>query len=339
MDLMKKLLVIFGLLIASLVSQGDEVEKNEFALSIDRKERTVQRDIRNDEFPRWWIKRGEDLYEMTFQLSPNFLEEFEAEKKRGEKIETLQDYLRNYGVEFTEKSSLNFDDETLQLKVIADSVNLDLLEALFDTGGALTGWIPKDISARVEIYELPQRQIDVLLESADLEGEHTPERNAVRQFVLNGGGKIVVSQQLRARPGAMGKTSDAIDVSFPLEAYLDKEAVEKEVILDTREVGTILRIEPNIGETHTIELRLELEHHTAPPELRPVTERTKAPAFHAKKIQTSVILESGNYLLVGTWRPTGKPEYEERELGHVVFLTASIQNVGGFGLKQPMEAE
>lgn len=68
--------------------------------------------------------------------------------------------------------------------------------------------------------------------------------------------------------------------------------------------------------------------------MKALTNRTEAPRFHSKEIKTQVSLIKGDYLLIGTWKPTGKPEYLEKDLTHVVFVTANVQSTGGYGLKE-----
>ncbi|MCF6314607.1 MAG: hypothetical protein L3J39_19320 [Verrucomicrobiales bacterium] len=103
-------------------------------------------------------------------------------------------------------------------------------------------------------------------------------------------------------------------------------------------MGTVFEVDPVLAvDTWTMGLAINLEYHTAPPVLKPVVERKEEVQFHRKKITTKVTLYSGNYLLIGSWRPTGKAVYQEKDLMHVIFLTANVMPFGGFGLKEVVE--
>ena len=99
--------------------------------------------------------------------------------------------------------------------------------------------------------------------------------------------------------------------------------------LESRDYGTMLEMEPNVDSDGLhISLNIALEHHTAEPELTTVAGYTDLPKFHAKSVQTNLHLTDGDYLLLATWKPTGKPEYSERDVTQVVFVNASIQRAG-----------
>jgi type II secretory pathway component GspD/PulD (secretin) len=98
---------------------------------------------------------------------------------------------------------------------------------------------------------------------------------------------------------------------------------------DTRAYGTILEAEPSVGaDGFTISLNIALEHHTAEPQLDTIADGIVSPRFHAKTIQTNCVLLDGGYLILGTWKPTGKDEYAEGDVRHIVFVTANLQTLG-----------
>ena len=198
------------------------------------------------------------------------------------------------------------------------------------------------IPVRVEIYELPSKLALELVESCDDQGDHTPERNAVRKLVAEGGAKLVAMPSLLGRSGQRSKIIAAYEIPFLEQVEKKPEEGEKkatqETVIDTRPVGTILEIDPVLGaDNWTIDLSFNLEHHTGPPEFIPVGKEIEIPVFHSKEITTQLTLLKGSYLLVGTWKPTGKPEYEKEDLTQVIFLTANVQYSNGYGLIQPVE--
>lgn len=58
-----------------------------------------------------------------------------------------------------------------------------------------------------------------------------------------------------------------------------------------------------------------------------------------KEITTQITFANGSYILAGTWKPSSNPEYEEKDLMHVVFLTVNIQYTRDFGVLQPVEGD
>lgn len=198
------------------------------------------------------------------------------------------------------------------------------------------------IPVRVEIYELPSHLALELLESCAGQSDHTPERNAVRKLVAEGGAKLVAIPSVISRSGQRSKITGTYEVPFLEQAENEsKEGEEKprrEPVIGIRPVGTILEVDPVLGaDNWTIDLSLNLEHHTAPPEFFPVAKEVEIPIFHSKEITTQISLLKGSYVLVGTWKPTGKAEYEEKDLTHLVFLTANVQYLNDYGLLQPVE--
>ncbi len=51
------------------------------------------------------------------------------------------------------------------------------------------------------------------------------------------------------------------------------------------------------------------------------------PEFHCKRITTNVIMRANTTTLIGPWRPTGKPEFEDSGLMQVAFLRIARQRV------------
>lgn len=56
-----------------------------------------------------------------------------------------------------------------------------------------------------------------------------------------------------------------------------------------------------------------------------------------KSITTDVALENGDCVLLGNWKPSGKSDLETSELTHLVFATANVQTLGGYGQKAAKE--
>lgn len=96
--------------------------------------------------------------------------------------------------------------------------------------------------------------------------------------------------------------------------------------------GTSLEVDTAvIGDNSTIEINFQLMHDTGITRESDHTRGLIGELANSKSITTQISIQDGNYLLIGNWKPTGDPRYEKNDLGHVVFVTASIQRFGGYG--------
>ena len=101
---------------------------------------------------------------------------------------------------------------------------------------------------------------------------------------------------------------------------------ESEVVIPF--VGTSLEIDPVLGaDGFTIDLNIELEHHSEPATTRHSPEKSKR--VFENSIVSQVTLHDGNYILIGNWTPDGTRLSSDME--HVVFITGSVQTLGNYG--------
>lgn len=126
---------------------------------------------------------------------------------------------------------------------------------------------------------------------------------------------------------------------YPTEIKWDaKEETVLPASFETRNVGTTLEVDPVLGaDQSTVDLSFSLEHHTAPPIMRPVTVTSpntgrvvvvEMPEMHTKQITTQLTMGINSSKCIGAWRPTGKPEYEKENVMQIVFLRVDLQTTG-----------
>ncbi|MFK5924928.1 MAG: hypothetical protein QM496_22335 [Verrucomicrobiota bacterium] len=316
-------------------------------LKIERKQRLVSYLQGGDEILKRWIKVGDDLYKARFIVPDTFLNDYSnenglpvdpfADEQRKPSKRTAIKVLQEAGVVFGKGSSANYDIMNSVLTVVQTREQLELCEAYV---APICCRYEQQIAIRTEIYELPMPLALELVESCEGESDHSAERNAVRQLMKDGGAKLVALTSVISRSGQRSKIIDGNEVPFlenvPSKDNDNSETNDKNFTIGSRPVGTLLEVDPVLGaDNWTIDLSLQLEHHTASPEFIPIRDGIKIPQFHSKEITTQVTLLKGNYLLVGTWKPTGKPEYEREDLMHVVFLTANVQGLRDYGVLLP----
>ena len=239
---------------------------------------------------------------------------------------SVREMLEQVGIPFPAGASVLYDAQHSKLIAVNTRANLELIAiytAVLDGPGSGAN----KIAIRTEIYEVTTLQALQLLESAAAEGNHAPERNAALGAVREGTARLVATHSLVTTAGQRAKLQDVAEQMVPAaEKPGSKPGEEPPPLLEAREYGTILEVEPNVdADGLHISLNIALEHHTAAPELTSVAGHPDLPKFHVKSVQTNLSLTDAGYLLFATWKPTGKPEYAEGDVTQVVFVNAAIQ--------------
>ena len=277
--------------------------------------------------PAGWVKVSDDLYRAHFRVPGDFLSSGVPDPAEdpfgggGESLNdgdlmTAQEILEEVGVPFGEGAYAHYSGELRTLTVVNTLDALSLILVYLDVLGPC---YEPQVSIRTEIYEVSSASARQLVESAELEIDHSPEREAVLKAVRDGKAELVAIHSLSTILGMRAKIEDVT------ECQLEGASKEKS---SSRSYGTILEVEPVNGWNGIgLQLDLVLEHHTAEPEIRTLPGGMNVQRFHAKKIKTTVDIGVYGCVLLGAWKPTGKPEYAETDVRHVVFVTASRQVV------------
>ena len=299
------------------------------SLDFDRRTKTVPFRPLFDDLPLGWVELSEDLYRCTFRL-PAHIFERSNDDPFGDRVRTPQEMLEAVGIPFEGDAKAAYDKETLTLTVDQTRKRMEMVRAFIGTDD----WnaLIQRGSVRVEVYEVSVEDGLQALESAQSEGEHTPERDAVIAAMQGGKAKLVTSPSAILRSGSQGKVIDGSASQYPVEIELLPESDEVgRVLMEERVVGTTLTASIQIGPYgRIIDLDIALEHHTAPPSVRTTVAGHDVVEFHSKSILTNVQLESGNWMLIGNWRPSE----DDGKLLHLVFVTANVIPVGDYGQKQ-----
>ena len=123
-----------------------------------------------------------------------------------------------------------------------------------------------------------------LLESAAAEGNHAAERDAALGAVREGTARLVATHSLVTTAGQRAKLQDVAEQMVPAaEKPGSKPGGEPPPLVEAREYGTILEVEPNVdADGLHISLNIALEHRTARPELTSIAGHPDLPKFHIK---------------------------------------------------------
>ncbi len=249
-----------------------------------------------------------------------------------------KDFFEAYGVEFPEGSFARFDADSRRLEIRQTRPGFELVEAVFES---IENSAERKLNIRVEIFEMPAKAALKVQQLTGPLNDHTPIYRHVIDMVDREQARLVNSVGTLARSGNRMGVKDASELIYATEVEWDgDEGVVIPRSFETREVGTLLEVDPLLGaDGYTIDLNFQLEHHTAPPIMREVTVTSPAtgkavvvemPEFHAKQIVSQIAMEADSMKCVGAWRPTGKPEFEEADLMQVVFLRIDEEEVKWF---------
>jgi len=249
-----------------------------------------------------------------------------------EPVKNVQQFIaEELGIQFPEGTWMRYDPRTGRLEIQHLPGVIEAIEAYFEALNPAE----KSVSIRAEIYQLPAKVALRLQQFCGPLDDHSAAVKSLATMVERGEATLVVTAPVLARSGQRAKVQQMEEVIYHTEIYWDRES--DTVIPDafeTRNVGTELEVDPVLGpDDFTIDLNFALEHHTAPPTMRPVRVTspksgqkvvTEFPAFHCKKVITQVTMADGTVKLVGAWRPTGKPEFEQSDVMQIAFLRADV---------------
>lgn len=220
------------------------------------------------------------------------------------------------GIKFAEGTSAIYNPVNSNLLVVQ---TYDQIEAIELFCGEITGGVEKHIHIRAEIYEVSQAQGIQVIESAQSEGEHTPERAALMKALKSGGVKLIAFPNIVCRSGQRALILEEL-VSAESETSTANEAEIKEKPPEDTPI-TISKLEADAvlgADEFTIDLNFSLSIS------EPVTP-TKGGAddsgrFRQRTITTQATLMNGNQQLIGSWSAPGDRVY-------LVFLSAHLQEI------------
>ncbi len=254
-------------------------------------------------------------------------------------VNTTQEILaKALGIEFPPGTYARYDPRTGTLAVRHHPAVMKAIQYYMET---LAGSPELMLLVQVEVYQMPLNLALRFLRESVSGNSDGAIWEKIRRAAEDENDPVeaVTALYLHARSGRRAKTEDKSEFIYPTEIEWNES---KQAIIpgafETRDVGSMLEVDPVIGADQvTIDLNFEFEHHTAPPTMHPITIASpdqnakltvvEMPEFHSKRVNTQITMRAGGTKLIGTWRPTGKPEYEKSKLMHLVFLRTALQKV------------
>lgn len=285
----------------------------------------------------------DELHTNIYVVPPGFLSSPVGEKTSAgpfaeDNRRTAKEVLESYGVVFGPGAAVITGGATSQLIVRQTAEQMRLVEGIIQSL-KMSDWSQQTINLRIEVYELSAAQAMSFLEESESKADHSAEWAKLLQLRNMGSVRFVTNAMILSRSRQRAKYSDVKEVLYVTDFDWQNPGKSKEIspVFQTREVGTILAVDPTLNKDgQIVDLAFAFEHHSAAPEQKkvkvaiPGTDQTMevtTPVFHAKKITSKLSLADGAVRIIGVWRPTGKPEFETEDLMHIAFLKMDLQPV------------
>lgn len=244
---------------------------------------------------------GENLFRAVYTVPRFFLisygkshdgvaDPFADEPAGEQKYLSGRQWLENAGVIFGEGATASYEQRTRKLTVVQNPEGLDEVEALLESHKYKIGICR--IPVRTETYRMSTADALTLVESATLQGENKPERDAARRAVQNGRAKLHATYSVTARnDGRFASLGSDQPVKNKGASPNDQTGLEVDVVLA-----------PNY---RTIDITLFLGIKSEVPN-----------NYFART--TRLALYAGDYMLLCSWSLNDQESL-------VTFLTADVQ--------------
>ncbi len=248
----------------------------------------------------------------------------------------LQAFLtEELGIDFPEGTFARLDPATGKLELRHHPGVVAAIETYLNAFDQLA---QKQLSIRAEIYEMPALAALKVQQICGPLDDHTPVLTNVESMVERGRATLVTVIGTISRSGQRSRSQAISEFIYPTEVDWNKaQDAVLPAAFETRYVGTLFEVDPVLGaDDFTIDLNFSLEHHTAPPTMRPIkvtapggkaVNVVEMPEFHTNQIVTQLTLGDGAAKCVGGWHPSGGPGHEKRETMQVAFIRAEIQSM------------
>ncbi len=218
---------------------------------------------------------------------------------------------------------------------------------------------PKQIRVQVEFIDLSHEQFTELMFGPKLPANDGELRQQVAQLVKDGKATVVETLLCTSRSGQKATSESIQEFIYPTEyepAELPNNIHVKDELeadkakanlrdlatgptptsFDTRNVGSTLEIEPTLGsDLKTIDLRFvpEIVHHVgnqvwAEWKGEHGNSPIQMPTFYALRINTSVTLTAGHYMLTAALSPKNKDGAPDFTRKLMVFVKADVITTG-----------
>ena len=219
--------------------------------------------------------------------------------------------------------------------------------------------LPKQIRVQVEFIDVSHEQLTELMFGPKASANDNDLRKQVAQLVKDGHANLVETMLAIAKSGQKATTESIEELIYPTEyepasmpdqvQFKTKEEADKAKVnphdlaigpcpsaWETRNVGSTLEIEPTMSDDlKTIELRFvpEIVYHVGNTVWAEWKDQygnkpVQMPTFYTVRVNTSVVLDVGQYLMVAALSPKNKDGVTDFTRKLMIFVKADILTVG-----------
>ncbi|MCB1230855.1 MAG: hypothetical protein KDN19_11340 [Verrucomicrobiae bacterium] len=261
-----------------------------------------------------------------------------AEPASKEQMTPTQWVESRFGAPIPEGGTVRYDRERELLTITHEKTVLPLIQFILQSDAGNVDVV----NCRLEIFQVPALLVLRLEESAAEGFDHRPEWEKLRELMRKNRGRedfrMVSALTIVSRSGGRARIASGEEVEFFEKYELEetKEPLTPVAKFARRTVGTSLEVEPYVGGDHrTIDIGLEMEHHTADPvetlesvRVRGLRDSIPTPVkrFSAVSLNTQLTVSAGQATLLGSWWPRGDVEAERLNLRQIAFLIVDLQS-------------
>ncbi len=248
-------------------------------------------------------------------LSSSFLQGEERDPFRTPVQRTSKEVLEALGVEFGPGATVTYGGSTSQVIVRQTPEQMRRIASIID---AMYASLERVYRVRLTVVQLSASAAE---DFSAGEGDSEKSWELIGEGLEGGTVSLLNEVAFPVRSEDRLTYKDVREV-FHLSEFERSDENDGRLVarFESREVGTILKVEPApIGEGTKVKVVFSLDHHWAPPSESEKGEVTTPDLsdFQAESVEGTVVCEMGKPLLVGSWKPMG----EGGEIVVAAFLT------------------
>lgn len=268
----------------------------------------------------------------VFRVPPDFLLSAGVSNAAKSKVPSNQqarNILEALGIPFPEGSHAIYTSGSNRLSVLNTIDNLDLIEAF--VGGCCYG--VKSLGFTLHLIQAEGSMIRDLLQNSANRADHTLELDQMLKAIESDRAEPLSTLNTTTKGGQRATVEETHEHPYIVALghdEKDRPNIEREMAL----VGTRMEVDPVIGaDGYTIDINLNSQFSPVRPLLHiemltppDAAHPSKIPLtdFHIEEISTALTMTSGTARILAVWKPTGRPEFEEKDLLHIAILEARV---------------
>lgn len=270
----------------------------------------------------------------TFRVWPGFLSEStwgEVSQGPQSPSEAAKKVFESQGIFFPPGSGVFY---VMGSDLIEITHTKDQLRQVELFTAALEGSSLNAFSFNLHLFQAEGEMIRDLLDQSSKNRNHAAALSRLLEGVKAGTVTMLDTLRLSSRRAQRGSVQQTQAVSHTVAAQTHAQGQMK-AVSEIQRVGSMLEIEPDsVAGSPTVETILSAEFSTAPW----ITHREVIPGgkgqeveltdFHRESLKASVAFPAQSTRIFAVWKPTGKAEFEEKDILHIAIMETELKEYG-----------